>query len=182
MILLKKLSVLPIIGGMEIKMKKITIFCAALLLLAVFLGSCAPTGLIGNEKTFDDAAYSIKMHDKISEQRDTSLGFYNSYLAPDDGYGVVVYKDAFADELGLENMTLADYFNRKEPNADNMEISVRENGDIKCWVTVSETTYTNMYCFKGADGFYRFRFFCYPQMVEEMLPYFDAWAQSIVIK
>ena len=166
---------------MEIKMRKITIFCAVLLLLAVFLGSCAPEGLFGNVKVFDDGNISITLHDKLTEERE-SLGFYTSYLAANDGYGVVVYKDAFEDELGLENLTLADYFNRKEPNATETEVSIRENGDLKCWVTVSDTTYTNIYCFKGSDGFYRFRFFCFPQLVEEMLPYFDTWAQSIVVR
>ena len=162
-------------------MKKISILCTAVLLLgAMLFCGCAGNGdSIGNPKTFADENISITLTDKFSEEKG-ALGFYASYVSKN--CGVVIYREGFDGQLGLENVPLSDYINNNEPKELDTETALKTNGELKYWESQSETMYAQLYCFKGTDAFYRVRIFCSPKIVEEFSAYFLDWAKTVSVK
>lgn len=162
-------------------MRKFTISCTVVLLLcAMLFCSCAGNeDSIGNPKTYVDEKISITLTDAFNEDKG-SFGFYASYLSKH--CGVVIFREAFDGQTGLENVPLSDYLNNYEPTDTDAENTLKINGKHKYWESVTDSKYSHLYCFKGTDAFYRVNFFCTPEKAEMMTPYFLDWALTVDAK
>ena len=167
-------------------MKKIVLLTALLLSISCLLCGCLPgimfipdEDTIGQAKKFEKDEFSILLTDKFTEEQ-SQLGFDAYFVA--DFCGVVVLKEEFSLEEGLDEMSLEQYITNVIANNGYTDIDPQTKDGLWFYERTANGSYAQSYCYKGSDAFWIVQFLCNPSDTELLGDTFYLWAQSVEVK
>lgn len=164
-------------------MKKLLTFCLLILsVLSAFSGCIMviPTNdSIGEPKTFEKGGITLTLTDRFVEQ-ESELGFFGYYVS--DFCGVVVIKEEFTLEEGLEDLPLEEYVANVIRNNGHTGIKPQNKDDLWFYVSDSGKTRSYSYSFKGSDAFWIVQYLCMTADAPELEDLFHLWASAVEVE
>lgn len=167
------------------KRSPLSTLSALLLLIAIVLSGCVivipDSDSIGESKTFQKDGITLLLTDRFVELESQS-GF-DAYYAS-DFCGVLVLKEEFALEEGLEEKPLSEYIKGVIENNGHTDVKPKNKDGLWFYVTDkdAEDTRVYSYSYKGSDAFYIVQFVCYladAKMLEDVI---HLWAQAVEVE
>lgn len=167
-------------------MKKTVLFVVLMLLVSCLLCGCflnimvvPDSDSIGEPQTFEKDGFAILLTDKFKEQT-SQLGFDAYYVT--DFCGVVVLREEFTLEEGLAERSLEEYITNVIANNGYTDIAPQNRDGLWFYESISSSSYSRSYCYKGSDSFWIVQFLCSPSDVDALDDVFYLWAQSVEVK
>ncbi len=117
------------------------------------------------------------------EEKESEMGFYAYYTSSRGG--VMVLKEAFTLDAGLENKTLEEYIASVIANNGLTDV-IPVMKDELIYYTKVETILGRAiryfsFAYKGTDSFWIVQFGCYVSDLSEMEPLIMGWAKSVTV-
>ncbi|MBQ6832305.1 MAG: hypothetical protein IJO28_06665 [Oscillospiraceae bacterium] len=167
-------------------MKKLLVIISLLLSCSLFLCGCFPeimivpnNDAIGEPTIFEKDGIKLILTDKFIE-KESELGFYAYYVS--DCCGVVVLKEDFSLEKGLEDRSLEEYIGNVIANNGYTDIEPQNQDDLWFYVRDDNGTRSYSYSYKGANAFWIVQFLCMTSDAPMMEDLFYLWADSVEVE
>ncbi|MBE6948717.1 MAG: hypothetical protein E7456_02605 [Ruminococcaceae bacterium] len=172
-------------------MKKISVLLLITLSISLLLTSCffiVPTANVydgpvdsGKPQEFSKDGITLTLTDEFIE-KESERGFDAYYVAP---YGaVMILKEEFALEEGLEDRTLDEYIKNVIEN-NGYDFDPISNHDLLYYyhdeTMMGQDTRYYSFVYKGNDAFWIVQFSCFSKDLQEMEPQIMNWAKSVVV-
>lgn len=166
-------------------MKKRFVYIALMLVITLTLSGCFPYRLItpsnqsmGAPLVFEKDGIRLTLTDNFIE-KESELGYYGYYVS--NYCGVVVTKEAFTLEEGMEELSVEDYIRRVIANNGHTEITPQAKDGLCFYVRDSESTRGYIFAFKGSDAFWLVQYMCVPGDVSRLEGQFFQWASCVEV-
>lgn len=163
-------------------MKKLALISSVLLLMFL-LNSCIiflpSSDSIGNPQTFQKDGITLTLTDRFEEQ-ESQMGFDAYYTS--DFCGVMVLKEEFTLEEGLEDQSLSEYIESVIRNNGHTDIEPQSKEGLTYYIKDSQGLRYYSFCYKGSDAFWIVQFGCYQSDLSLMEEQIFFWARAVEIE
>lgn len=170
---MKKHLVLPVLLALAL------IFTACIHTVRIPEIDPSDSNSIGEPKTFESDGITLLLTDRFKEQV-SQVGFDAYYVA--DFAGVMVLKEEFTLEEGLDGKSLEDYTNAVIKNNGLENTQALEKDGL--WYYIKDTANARYYSFsyKGTDAFYIVQYSCFLTQADEMEDTIFKWAKAVEVE
>lgn len=165
-------------------MRKQFICLVALIgVLCLFLSGCIMVipdkDSVGESKTFEKDGFSILLTDRFGEQ-ESELGFDAYYVS--DFCGVMVLKEAFSLEEGLEDRTLEQYTQNVMENNGHSDLEMQNKDGLYFYRYTRNNRCGYSFSYKGSDAFWIVQFVCNASDEAALKDFFLLCAASVTVE
>ena len=154
-----------------------------MLLISLILAGCTilihEESEVGSEKEFEKNGITIVLTDKFREQK-SQMGFDPYYVS--NFCGVMVLKEDFSLEEGLENESLEEYIRNVIKNNGHTDIEPQHKDDLWFYEKNEGAQTYFAYCYKGSEAFYFVQFGCMTADIPVMEEIIHEWAKSVEVE
>jgi len=170
-------------------MRKRIAIATLLITVAVMLGGCfgrmpgvmaiPDNDSIGEPKVFEKDGIKLTLTDRFVET-ESEVGFDAYYTS--DFCGVVVLKEDFTLEEGLEDCPIDEYINSVIENNGHKGVQAQNVDDLWFYVKDEGATQVYSYSYKGSDAFWIVQFICMKKDAPALEDLFYLWASSVEVR
>ena len=139
-------------------------------------------GSLGKSKIFSGDGFNITLTDLFREQN-SEYGFDAYYNSP--FCGIMVLKEQFSLQEGLEEETLTEYVKNVIKNNGHDTQMLEKDGLVYYRYSNPDPDYDMSgysYSFKGSDAFYIFQFVCLTSDADDLADTIHAFAKSVTVE
>ena len=174
-------------------MKKIIVIFSFLLAFSLVFCGCIPriivkpdnvmvipdNDAIGEPQMFEKDGSKLLLTDRFIE-KESELGFYAYYVS--NFCGVVVLKEDFSLEEGLEDRSLEEYIGNVIANNGHIDIKPQNKDGLWFYVRDRDGTRSYSYSYKGSNAFWIVQFLCMTSDAPKLGDLFYLWANSVEVE
>lgn len=167
-------------------MKKYFAVVSLLLICSLLFCGCFPeimvipdNNTIGETKIFEKDGIKLTLTDHFIE-KESEVGF-DAYYVSNFG-AVVVLKEAFSLEEGLEDLTLEEYISSVIQNNGHTNIQPQNKDGLWFYISDKNGTRRFSYSYKGSDAFWIVQFLCKTQDAPQLEDLFSLWADCVEVE
>lgn len=171
---------------MKTKLAAVFTLIFTLLLCSACFFPVLPFGGNGEFSTtpqkFSKGGITLTLTESFKEE-ESERGFYAYYTSSRGG--VMVLKEAFTLDAGLESKTLEEYLASVIANNGHTDVTPVVKDEL-IYYTKDETMLGKAvryfsFAYKGTDSFWIVQFGCYVSEISEMEPLIMGWAKSVTV-
>ncbi|MBQ6796467.1 MAG: hypothetical protein IJP10_00480 [Clostridia bacterium] len=163
-------------------MKKIVLFFVSVVTIVAVMSGCMvvpDNSTLGNPKEFEKDGIKLLLTDEFEEKR-SEVGFDAYYES--DFCGVVVLKESFSLEEGLEERPLSEYTENVMTNNGHSDSDVIEEDRFYYYIYERGGTKGYSCCYKGTDAFWIVQFMCRTSDAAMLEDTIKLWAQAVEVE